>query len=98
MRERFGREIKIERVIASKGENAITDYLAFGGAKPKADASRWSSYAAFGGRIIDAPEEAADVRGAVVSDYQAALEKEWLARLHKLYPVKINKKVLKKVK
>lgn len=98
MRERFGREIKIERVIAAKGENAITDYLAFGGAKPKAEASRWSSYAAFGGRIIDAPEEAADVRGAVVSDYQAALEKEWLARLHKMYPVKINKKVLKKVK
>lgn len=98
MRERFGREIKIERVIAAKGENAITDYLAFGGAKPKAEASRWSSYAAFGGRIIDAPEEAADVRGAVVSDYQAALEKDWLARLHKMYPVKINKKVLKKVK
>lgn len=98
MRERFGRDIKIERVIAAKGENAITDYLAFGGAKPKADASRWSSYAAFGGRIIDAPEEAADVRGAVVSDYQAALEKEWLARLHEMYPVKINKKVLKKVK
>lgn len=98
MRERFGREIKIERVIAAKGENAITDYLAFGGAKPKAEASRWRSYAAFGGRIIDAPEEAADVRGAVVSDYQAALEKEWLARLHKMYPVKINKKVLKKVK
>lgn len=98
MRERFGREIKIERVIAAKGENAITDYLAFGGAKHKAEASRWSSYAAFGGRIIDAPEEAADVRGAVVSDYQAALEKDWLARLHKMYPVKINKKVLKKVK
>ena len=98
MRERFGRDIKVERVIAAKGENAITDYLAFGGEKPKAEASRWSSYAAFGGRIIDAPEEAADVRGAVVSDYQAALEKEWLSRLHKKYPVKINKKVLRQVK
>lgn len=98
MRERFGRDIKVERVIAAKGENAITDYLAFGGEKPKTETSRWSCYAAFGGRIIDAPEEAADVRGSVVSDYQAALEKEWLAKLHKKYPVKINKKVLKQVK
>jgi len=98
MRERFGRDVKIERVIAAKGENAITDYLAFGGEKPKTDASRWSCYAAFGGRIIAAPEEAADVRGAVVSDYQAALEKDWLVELHKKFPVKINKKVLKQVK
>ena len=98
MRERFGRDVKVERVIAAKGENAITDYLAFDGAKPKPDASRWTCYAAFGGRIIDAPEEAADVRGAVVSDYQAALEKEWLAKLHDKYKVKINKKVFKQVK
>ncbi len=38
------------------------------------------------------------MRGAVVADYQAMLEKEWLKALHDKYPVKINKKVLKQVK
>ena len=50
------------------------------------------------GRIISAPEEAADVRGQVTSDYQAKLEKEWIDSLKAKYPVKINLKVLKEVK
>ena len=96
MREKFGREIKIERVIAAKGENAIVDYLVFGGAKPE-DQKRWPYYAAVNGKLLQAPEEAADVRGAVVTDYQNTLEKEWLEKLHKQYKVKVNKKVLKQI-
>lgn len=99
MQQRFGRDVKVERVIAAKGENAITDYLGFGAEKPAKPASqRWQSYAAFRGRVINQPEEASDVRGTVVADYQAALEKEWLERLHKEIPVKINQKVLKQAK
>lgn len=99
MQQRFGRDVKVERVIAAKGENAITDCLGFGAEKPAKPASqRWQSYAAFRGRVIDQPEEASDVRGTVVADYQAALEKEWLERLHKEIPVKINQKVLKQAK
>lgn len=100
VREKFGRDIKVERVIAAKGENQITDYLAFGGQKPAPMSAnnRWKSYRAFRGQILEAPQEAADVRGAVVSDYQAALEKQWLEQLHKNYKVKINKKALKQVK
>lgn len=95
MRARFGRDVKVERVIAAKGENAITDYLAFGGAKPAVEANqRWKEYSAYKGRIIDAPEEAADVRGLAVTDYQAELEKEWLDVLRKAYKVEINNKVL----
>lgn len=37
------------------------------------------------------------MRGAATTDYQAQLEKEWLKKLHKRYPVKVNKKVLKSV-
>ena len=95
MREKFGRDIKVEKVIAAPGDNKITDYLAFGGPKPQADNARWSSYAALFGRIIPEPEEAADVRGAAVTDYQAQLEQEWLRQLHKRYKVKVNKDVLK---
>ncbi|MDE6135719.1 MAG: hypothetical protein K2F79_09120, partial [Muribaculaceae bacterium] len=99
LRKKFGRNVKAERVIAAKGENLITDYLAFGGDKPSADAkTKWKAYAAFHGRVIEAPEEAADVRGAAVTDYQAKLEKEWLDQLHKEYKVKINQKVLNKLR
>ena len=49
-------------------------------------------------RVIDNPEEAADVRGAAVSDYQAQLEAEWLKELHKKYRVKVNNKVFKQLK
>ena len=46
------------------------------------------------GRIIEAPEEAADVRGLAVTDYQAELEKEWLDALRREFKVEIDSKVL----
>ena len=97
LRTKFGRDIRVERVIAAQGENAIIDYVAFGGTKPVAEQNKWNYY--FGiGRIIATPEEALDVRGQVTADYQALLEKNWVEQLKYRYPVKINQKVLKKVK
>ena len=99
LRKEFGRkDIRIERVIAAKGENAIVDYVAFDGEKPANEKNKWQHYFGYMGRIISAPEEAADVRGQVTSDYQAKLEKEWIDSLKAKYPVKINLKVLKEVK
>ena len=99
MRERFKRDIKIERVVAAKGENPITDHLGFGADRPADSATnKWKFYTAYKGRIIDAPEEAADVRGTVLTDYQSALDKEWLKQLHKKYKVKINNKVFNSLK
>lgn len=98
MRAHLGRNAKVERVIAAKGENAIVDNLAFDGPRPDQTSRRWPCFAAFGGKIITNPEEAADVQAAVVADYQALLESEWLSDLHKKYKVKVNKKLLKKYK
>jgi peptidyl-prolyl cis-trans isomerase SurA len=100
LREKFGRDVKLERVIAAKGDNPISDYVAFGGEKPANEGpnARWAYYTGYKGQIIDAPQEAIDVKGAVVTDYQNELEQQWLARLHKKYPVKINKKVLNSLK
>lgn len=99
MHKRFGRDIKVERVIAAKGENAITDYLGFGAEKPAKPAStKWIAYKAYKGRILDAPEEPADVRGAAVTDYQAKLEADWVKQLHDKYPVKVNNKIFKQLK
>ena len=97
-RTRFGRDVKIERVIAAKGDNPITDYLAFGAERPESANSHWPYYRVFRGRILPQPEEAADVRGTVISDYQAELEQKWLDDLHQRYPVSINKDVLQQVK
>ncbi len=98
LRDKFGKDVKVERVIAARGENVITDYLGFGAAKPDVQSQRWPVYVAFRGKVISAPEEVADVRGAVVTDYQQALEAEWIKELHEKYPVKINRKQLKKIK
>ena len=99
MRTRFGRDIKVERVIAAKGENEITDYLGFGAEKPEPAANnKWKFYRAFNGKVIDAPEDPADVRGAAVTDYQTELEENWVAALRKKYKVKVNKGVFKELK
>lgn len=99
MRTRFGRDVKVERVLAAKGENAITDHLAFGCDRPEPNASmHWPSYAAYKGRIIEAPENAGDVRGSVISDYQAELDRNWVEELHRKYSVKINQDVFDAVK
>lgn len=98
MRKRFGRDIKIERVIAAKGENAITDYLGFDQPKPEPQrGSRWTSYKAYRGRLLTQPEEATDVRGAAVTDYQAELDRQWVEELRAKYSFNVNKKVFKKL-
>ncbi|MDE6580912.1 MAG: peptidyl-prolyl cis-trans isomerase, partial [Duncaniella sp.] len=97
LRKQFGRNIKVEKVIAGKGENAILDNVAFGGEKPE-PVGRWIEWFGYNGRVIAAPEEAADVRGAVTEDYQKQLEQNWVADLHKKYKVKVNKKVVDKLK
>lgn len=98
IKKRFGKDVKVERVIAAQGENAITDYLGFGQPKPEPQGQRWSRYFAYGAKVIDAPEEAADVKGLVITDYQNQLEREWVDSLRRTHTVKINKKVLKQAK
>ena len=98
MRQEFGREVKTERVVMAMGDNPVIDAIAFGQPAPDRSAEKWKAYTPYLGKVIAAPEEAADVRGPVTTDYQAALEKDWIKALKKKYPVKINKKILKQIK
>ena len=41
------------------------------------------------------PEEVADVRAQVITDYQQELERQWLAELKAKHRVKVNKRQLK---
>lgn len=93
LRELYGKDIKVERVLAAKGENPIIDALAFGG-EPSAPVGRWTACFAWGGKVIDQPEEVADERGLVTTDYQNHLEQQWIADMRARYKVKINQKVL----
>lgn len=97
LRGKFGRNIRVERKVFAQGEDPVVDYLGFNGPKP-APQGKWVAFFTYEGRLLDAPEEVADVRGAVVNDYQQWLEKEWLKRLHSKYSVKINKKELNKLR
>ncbi len=60
-----------------------------------------------GGRVIQIdieqvdparPKTFGEARGAVINDYQADLERQWLAELRRQFPVEINEVELKKLK
>lgn len=95
VRKRFGTDVKVERVLAGKGDNNIIDNLAFG-APAKDVKNRWKSHRLLFGRVINAPEDARDVKGQVSLGYQQQLESEWIKRLHETYRIKIDRKAIRK--
>ncbi len=97
LHNKYGADIRMERMVVKKGENEYADYLAFHvGEKPERKA--YPAMMILEGGVIDQPEDVSDVRGAVASDYQDVLERRWKEELVQKYPAKINKKVLKQVK
>lgn len=88
--------IRAEKGIFTKGMNAQVDKEVFGVdtvAKPIKD----YPYMAVFGRRLSAPEDVDDVRSEVVSDYQEAMEKQWVSTLRKRYKVKVDERILKTV-
>ncbi|MCM1336269.1 MAG: peptidylprolyl isomerase [Candidatus Amulumruptor caecigallinarius] len=98
IRKEFGRNARAERVLYAKGDNPVVDAIAFDGPVPDLSGNRLKAYFKWNGKVIDQPEEARDVRGAVGADYQNALEKAWIEELRAKYPVTVNRQVLDKVK
>jgi peptidyl-prolyl cis-trans isomerase SurA len=43
------------------------------------------------------PRNFNDAKGLVINDYQAELDKQWIAELKKKYPVKVDEKVLEEI-
>lgn len=94
---KYGNDIRMERMVVKKGDNNLADYLAFHvGDKP--ERKGYPEFIILEGGVISQPQELSDVRGAVTSDYQDVLEQQWKEELAKKYPAKIHKNVLKKVK
>lgn len=97
MKSKYGKNVKVESVLAPQGSNAIIDYLAFDGPEPTASKS-WPVFFAYNGKVIDQPQEAADVKGAVTADYQQLLEDAWVKSLREKYPIEVYPDALKNVK
>ncbi|MCM1152566.1 MAG: peptidylprolyl isomerase [Muribaculum sp.] len=98
IRDEFKNDIKIDRVLAPKGVNAMVDNIMFGTQAVQPTVAGFTAYFMLDPRMLEAPEEMADVRALVTSDYQTYLEQAWLEALKAKYPVVINQKVLKTVK
>jgi len=92
------RRIRVERGLFVEGANQAVD----------ADRSGFRSRERFvpteefprvfvSGRLLRAPEEYSDVRGLVIADFQAYLEKQWIKYLRAKFPVVIYHDVLKLV-
>ncbi len=97
LRANFPGEVRIERAVLPQGENQIVDFIAFNGPAPKIT-NRWRFFTPYMGKTINQAEEVADVRNKVTNDWTAELEEQFIQELRKAYPVKVDKKVLKKAK
>ena len=87
--------LQITDVAVEKGENPIVDYFNWNGPKP-AGFDETTTFVH--GKIVKNEQKTLkDAWGLYSSDFQDQIEKEWINTLKVKYPVKINKRVLKKV-
>lgn len=91
-------DVKIDPVLAAKGENQMVDALVFGGGEVQNPDSKYPVFYMADLRILNAPEELDDVRVQATADYQNELERLWVEELEAKYPVEIYPKELAKVK
>ena len=85
-------------MVTKQGDNDMVDYIAFNGKHVESTYQGYPVFRILFGKMLSQPEEMTDVKGIVASDYQDALEEEWVAGLHKRYKVNIDKKVLNQLK
>lgn len=98
IRKEFKGQASVDRVLVSKGTNAMVDNLMFGGPEVTPANSKYTVYFMINPRLITEPEEVNDVKGQVTIDYQNEFQDAWEQELRRKYSVKVNEKVLKSVK
>lgn len=90
--------IRVEKGLFKKGDNALVDSCVFKVADAKVKHLKEYPIDAVYGKKLKAPKEMSDVRAQVTADYQAMLEKEWVAELRKKYTVVVNPDIVATVK
>lgn len=88
--------VKAEKGLFKKGDNAFVDESVF----HSGTADRTDEFQDFFliGKVLNAPESYADVRGLVITDYQNYLEENWLKHLNEKYKVTVYPEVLNTIK
>ena len=96
LHERFGNSVVASLFIVKQGVNPMIDHLVFG--TPLDEDMNlnipWALAEAYNCRIIDAPEQWQDVKGAVTADYQQVLSDTWEAHLWQTHTVVYNYDVI----
>lgn len=88
--------VEITEVAVEKGEDPVVDYYIWSGPKP-AGFDETTTFVH--GKVVQHEQKSLkDAWGLYSSDFQEQVEKEWIDSLRKKYPVKVNKKVLGKIK
>ncbi|MDA3930955.1 MAG: peptidylprolyl isomerase [Prolixibacteraceae bacterium] len=79
------------------GNNDRIDYYVFGAEKPE---GYNPDFEFVQGTVYESgiPKTFEEAKGHYISDYQKVLETEWIKSLREKYEIKVNKKLLKKVK
>ena len=87
--------VLITDVAAEKGDNPIVDYFIWSGPKP-ADFNETTTFV-HGKKTENDLKLLTEAWGLYSSDFQEQIEKEWIESLRKKFPIKINKRILKKI-
>lgn len=81
----------------ARGENAGVDKVSWAAGLHEAEAEGVFYLVEIESLLPPGTKEFVEVKAQVISEYQEELEKQWLVRLRKTFPVQVNKKVKKQV-
>lgn len=90
--------VRVERGMWKKGKNAAVDQLGFKQKNVERKDAEEFPFVFLQGKVLKAPEEYMDERGAVTSAYQDALDIEWIKELKAKYPVVLHEEAWQELK
>lgn len=90
--------VTIEHKLYAKGENDLVDRNWKAGTSKNETVDNRVKFVVVDHIEPARPKTLQEARGAVTTDYQNQLDKEWIAELKAKYPVTVNREVLKMVK
>lgn len=97
VRHNFRKNAKVEKVLVERFSNRLVEDLLTGTTDVTPRDTRYPSCFLFAQRVLEQPETVEDVKGRVIADYQALLEKDWVDSMRSKYKVKVDKKQLKSI-
>lgn len=89
--------LEIEEGNFEKGDNIITDKIKWQQGTYTIEYDGRVNYVIVEKVLEAGPKKLSEIKGQVISDYQAYLEKQWIAALKEKYLVEVNQTTLKKI-